>query len=223
MSKDTAVAAFPRIEGAPAIAKAIASIASRGKNLDRDIHIAGVSALAHAATMQNGGHGDPSLLDKLVAALPNGSRKAVLVEWILAFGQVRKLVQGDAADNERIKAGGFFALDKGRKLDLEGAQDKPWHEMRRQQDPRTAFDVQAAVASLVSRINGAAAKGMTIENREAALAELRTAMKLLQADVQTHPDGTHHEGDKPTEPHVEPEPVAKVRKVKPADMPTATL
>lgn len=214
MSKTIVTKAFPRIVGADAIGKAIASIALRGANLDRDIHIAGVSALAHAASRANEGHGDPSLLDKLVNAMPKGSRRLALVEWILAYGQVRKLVPSDKADNEAIKGGRIFAFDKERKLDLASAEATPWHEFRREPSIQTAFDAQAAVKSIIQRVNAAAQKGMTIEGREQALADAKALVRLLSQDIEHHPDGTHHAGDTPSTSTAVVEPEVKAARVR---------
>ena len=102
------------IKTAAEINKAIASIAKRGAKLDGDIHKAGVAVIAHASE-----HGDSTLADKLVQAMPKGGRKLALVEWMLAHGQLAKL--DPAVDKEAIAAGRIFKLDRTRTLDLEGA------------------------------------------------------------------------------------------------------
>ena len=78
------------------IAKAILSIQRRGTLLDADIHIAACSVIQHHAT-----HGDSTLADKLVLAMPKGARKLALVEFILAYSQMSKLDTGN--DKDAIK------------------------------------------------------------------------------------------------------------------------
>lgn len=74
--------AMTKYMSAAEINKAIASIHTRGKKLDADIQTAGLSILNHANE-----HGDSTLADKLVLALPKGSRKLALTEWLLEIGR----------------------------------------------------------------------------------------------------------------------------------------
>lgn len=70
------------LTGAESINAAISSIAKRGKGLNKDIHIAAVSTLIHADK-----HGDITLANRLVEALPETMRKNALRDWYLAFGK----------------------------------------------------------------------------------------------------------------------------------------
>lgn len=162
------------IKGAAAIDKAIASIKNRGAKLDASIQQAGLSVLAHASE-----HGDTTCADRLVAAMPKGARKLALVEWMLAYGQVRLLEQAKPEEAERIKAGAHFKLDRERKLNIEGADEMHWHEFKKEAAVSTAFDAQQAVANVLSRMRGAIAKGMTIEHKAAALADAQALIAML--------------------------------------------
>lgn len=162
------------IKTAAEINKAITSIANRGAKLDGDIHRAGVSVLAHASE-----HGDSTLADKLVNAMPKGGRKLALVEWMLAHGQLAKL--DPKADKEAIAAGRIFKLDRTRTLDLEGAIKDSWVEFKKEAPVHTAFDAQAAVKSVLARLKQANAKGLTVENKAQALAEAQALVALLSA------------------------------------------
>lgn len=166
------------IVGTAAIDKAIASIKNRGAKLDNDIQLAGLSVLAHTAE-----HGDTGVMDRLVNAMPKSARKLALVEWMLAYGCARKLDPKDKAEAERIKAGGVFKFDKERKLDLVGAEEKKWHEFKPEAAVSTAFDAQAAVASVLARMRSAAAKGMTVEHKAEALADAEALVALLKGDA----------------------------------------
>ncbi len=85
------------ISGAPAIIKAIASISTRGAKLDGDIHATACSTLQHLDEC-----GDYMLAERLVQAMPKGSRKLALVEFMLAYGKVRILDKSNAEDQARI-------------------------------------------------------------------------------------------------------------------------
>lgn len=165
------------IKGAAQINKAIDSIKNRGAKLDSSIQQAGLSVLAHASE-----HGDTTCADRLVQAMPKGGRKLALVEWMLAFGQMRVLDKSKADEAERIQAGSTFKLDReARKLDLEGASEKMWHEFKKEAAVATAFDAQTAVAALLARMRGAAAKGLTIEHKAQALADAEALVEMLKA------------------------------------------
>lgn len=163
------------IKGASEINKAIVSIANRGKKLDADIWVAGVSCLSHASE-----HGDTTLLDKLVAALPKGARKNAFVEWSLAYGQVRLLNPKDKTEASAIKEGRLYQLDRTRTLDLEGAVTKAWYEFKPEPDVLTVFDLQASVATLIKRYNKAVESHAEIQHKDAAIAELKAMLERLE-------------------------------------------
>lgn len=165
------------IVGTAAIDKAITSIKNRGAKLDNDIQLAGLSVLAHTAE-----HRDTGVMDRLVNAMPKSARKLALVEWMLAYGVARKLDPKNKDEAAAIKAGRVFQYEKERKLDLEGAQEKQWHEFKPEADVVTAFDAQSAVAALLARMRGAAAKGLTIEHKAQALADAKALVEMLSAE-----------------------------------------
>lgn len=154
------------------INKAINSIKGRGAKLDADIHKAGVSVLAHAAQ-----HGDTTLADALVHAMPKGGRKVALVEWMLAFGTFAKL--DPKADKDAVQAGRLFKHDKARTLNLDGAIEKCWTEFKKEPDVLTAFDAQAAVQSVIRRMQSAVSAGLPIEHKAEALAQARALVEAL--------------------------------------------
>lgn len=161
------------IKGAAALNKAIDSIKNRGAKLDASIQQAAVSVLAHASE-----HGDTTCADRLVQAMPKGARKLALVEFMLAFGQIALLDK--VADKEAIASGRVFKLDRERKLDLVQAEITPWHEFKKERAVQEAFDAQKAVAAVLARMRGAAAKGLSIEHKEQALADARALVAMLE-------------------------------------------
>lgn len=78
-----APAAMKLFEGQPAIEAALKSIFTRGQSLQKDIHIAACSVLAHI-----GKHSDVRLVNKLLAAMPEASRKNAMRDWLMAFGPI---------------------------------------------------------------------------------------------------------------------------------------
>lgn len=87
----TAKAAATAILSAAATDKLIVSIKGRGKNLDKDIHQAALSVLDHHAK-----HGDVTLANRLLLAMPRSGRANALMAWMLAFGP--KLAKNPAKD-----------------------------------------------------------------------------------------------------------------------------
>lgn len=163
------------IKGQALIIKAIDSIKNRGAKLDASIQQAGVSVLAHASE-----HGDTTCADRLVAAMPKGARKLALVEWALAFGQVRLLNKANPDEAARIKEGATFKLDRSKTLDIDSACEKLWHEFRKEADVATAFDAQKAVASVLARMRTAANNGLSIEHKAEALKEAQALVAMLE-------------------------------------------
>ena len=162
-------------KGAAAINKAIDSIKNRGAKLDASIQIAALSVLAHASE-----HGDSTCADRLVHAMPAGARKLALVEFMLAFGQMRKLDKSNPDEAAKIKEGMLFKLDRTRTLDMQGASDTPWHKFKPESALADAFDAQKAVSSVIGRIRAATAKGLSIEHKDKALDEAKALVALLE-------------------------------------------
>jgi hypothetical protein len=134
--------AFKYIEGAKAIDTAIKSIATRGKSLERDIHVAAVSCLMHADM-----HGDVTLAQKLVEAVPSLTRKNALRDWFQAHGKFGYDVQGKT-----------LTFDKKGNTLLDAAIATPFWEFK-QETAYNGFNIEAAVLQLVKRAEKAIEKG----------------------------------------------------------------
>lgn len=157
--------------GATAINKAIASIKNRGEKLDASIQLTGLSVIAHVDA-----HHDTTVADSLVNAMPKGGRRLALVEWLLANAKLRKLDGKDKADAERMRTGAHFGFDKARNTDMQGAEEKPWYEHKKEAPVATAFDAQAAVRKLIDRLKA----GGEVQHKAEALAEARMLVELLE-------------------------------------------
>ena len=161
------------------INKAIASISKRGKQLDNDIHVAGVSCLKHCDA-----HGDSTLLDKLVQAMPKGSRKAAFCEWALAYGNVRMLDRENKADKSAIEQGRLFAKDKSKTYDEAGAIANKWYDFKPEPDLLTTFDASAMVTSMMKRLAKAQKQGAEVTGQDDALKQLRALMQQLETQTE---------------------------------------
>lgn len=118
------------------IKAAIKSIQARGQRLDRDIWVAAVSTMAH-----HNKHGDTTLINGLVDAMPKGSRVNALREFITAFGKV--------TFNEETKA---FDHDKAGNFDLDGATATSWVDFKPEPEYKP-IDALALVKAMVTKIN----------------------------------------------------------------------
>lgn len=126
---------FNLIAGAAAIDKAIASIQTRGKRLDKDIQIAALSAMQHHAE-----HGDTMLINRLIAALPVGSRVNALRTYIETFGGVRYCADAKA-----------MVHVKGKVFDIEGAMNVMWNVFKPESAYTSITNPMALIDGLIAR------------------------------------------------------------------------
>jgi hypothetical protein len=119
---------------AKAIDIAIKSIQSRGSKLQKDIHICAVSCLAHIDK-----HGDITLLNRLIQALPSGWRSNAVKAWAEDFGKVNW-------DNTQ-KA---FVFDKAKKSNIDGAIATSPEEYKPEQEYKP-MDLAEAIKAIVKK------------------------------------------------------------------------
>jgi hypothetical protein len=120
------------------IVAAIEDIRATGKKLDNMIQVAACSVIQHIDK-----HGDITLLNSLVEAMPKGGRVNALRDFLGTFAKVRY--------DEAAKS---FAFDRDKKTDLEGAQNIMWTEFAPEK-PYVAFDLQALLASVLKKADTA--------------------------------------------------------------------
>lgn len=162
------------------INKAIASIQKRGQKLDLDIQITGVSVLKHVAE-----HGDTTILDRLVGAMPKGARKSAFCEWAVAFGNVRLLDRGNEADKSAIEQGRLFAKDKSKEFKEELAIENKWYDFKPEKDLLTTFDINKLTQQLIKRLSKAKKDGAEVVGQAEALKSLRALTQALAVDTET--------------------------------------
>lgn len=153
------------LTGADTIKAAIASINKRGKAFDKDVHIAAVSCLVHADK-----HGDITLANKLIEALPASQRKNALRDWFLAFGKFNYDAQNKV-----------FTFNGEATTQAAEAINTPFWEFK-PEAVYVPFNAVAFLNSAIKRVENAAAKG---ENVPAELVKGLPALlaTITKADV----------------------------------------
>ena len=142
---------FKLLDGTKAINTAIDSIKTRGKSLDKDIHQAAVSCLDHAEQ-----HGDITLAEKLVKALPNSSRRNALRDWFMAYGKF----------NYDMKSKGF-TYDKEAVTNLEQAIVTPFWEFKPEIE-YVPFNLKEQITRILVKAEKAIEKGEEVATEDLA-------------------------------------------------------
>ncbi len=149
--------------------KMIASIAKRGANLDRDIHQVAVSASAHYQA-----HGDITLANALLLAMPKSARRNALFSWFLQYLPSTGANTSKSKD-ERASAPLVHVQGVERTFDMAKAAGNPFWDLKAKEGT-AEFDCGAYISSLLKRISDAAMKdGVTPEQK----AKLLDAAKAL--------------------------------------------
>lgn len=100
------------------VEKLITSIKTRGAKLDIDIHSAGCASLNHAAL-----HNDPTLLNRLLLAMPKATRRNALTAWAMKHGNVQLNTGPSAAEFPLV-------YDKSKTANIEAAQAEPFWALK---------------------------------------------------------------------------------------------
>lgn len=120
--------------------KAIETIKRAGARFDSMVQAAGLSALNHLAK-----HGDIGPVNRLMLAMPKGSRKSSLSQWLLNWGS---LMLNTDADTKAEKP---YVYSKKGKTDLIGAAEQHWSDAQKPRDISDVFDIQKALAQLIKK------------------------------------------------------------------------
>ena len=132
--KNATPAAIKLVESVPAIEKLLASIKTRGATLQKDIHIAACSVLAHV-----GKHGDVRLVSRLLESCPDMTRKNAIKAWFEAFGPVAFGEKGEVKHNPATK------------LQLATAMGKPFWVFK-PEEAYVPMDVAKAFDSFIKKL-----------------------------------------------------------------------
>ena len=142
------------ITGADAINAAIKSIAVRGKKIDEDVQRTALSCLVHADK-----HGDVTLAQKLVEAVPASMRKNALRTWFIEFGKFR----WDATKKA-------LAYDKKATTQLDAAMATPFTTFKGSEGGNAQpFDLNKAIVQLIARAEKATVKGDKVPTKKLAI------------------------------------------------------
>lgn len=119
------------------IEKAITSVSNRGKKWQKDVQVVALSALNHSIQ-----HNDPIYINRLVEAMPNGSRNNSLRAWFEMFGNVEY--------NTESK---MFVYSRARKdkHNLDGAIDTPWYEATKEAEYKP-FNLDTEASRLCNKM-----------------------------------------------------------------------
>jgi len=166
MTKPTA--AMELLTGASAISTAITSIANRGKKFDTDLHIVAVSTLSHAIQ-----HGDITLANKLIAALPKSQRTYALRDWYINFGPFAY----DSATKQMTHVKG------SNKTLVQAAYDKPFWEFTKEATyvPYTDAKLDKAIINLL--------KSATAEGSKVSKERIEQLKAIAPAQAVMHVKG----------------------------------
>lgn len=130
-----------KILDATATNKAIVSIKTRAAKLQTEVHQAAVSSLNHAIN-----HGDVTLMNRLLLALPASARRNALAAWAVKFGPFI------ANTDKSTKGDSPLAYAKREDHDLQGAIAMPYWELKASEDGEKELDIAKAYGSLMTRI-----------------------------------------------------------------------
>ena len=137
--------------------KFIKSVHTRGARLERDIHRACVSAVAHRI-----GCGDNSYMQKLVDGMPKGQRTNAIILWFNNYGSVEynkqtKKFANHGTDNDPIERDKPDVEVMESRLQ-EGARDPYWNSKAQEGVPFDALTDAENVLKLLERHINAAEK-----------------------------------------------------------------
>lgn len=142
----TSTPAFKLLGSSAEITKAIVSIQKRGQSLQRDIHVAACSILAHIEA-----HGDITLATRLLNAVPDMARKNHLTDWLIAFGKLTWDAEAKA-----------LAYDSDKVSMLAEAQATPFWEFKKE-PAYQPFDFDKLVKAVLKRAETARKKGEQLD------------------------------------------------------------
>jgi hypothetical protein len=145
-----------------AFKKAVVSIGTRGKNLDRDTHAAAVAALIASLPAAMGGHLNATPALQLVQAMSAGQARNKVIAWFTYFSNIRITVakQKDGSFKWSVRNNGpthddFLPVDEALVME---AIKLPFWDLTPEPDV-AEVDVSKLIAAAIKKITAAAAAG----------------------------------------------------------------
>lgn len=149
------------------LTKAIASLASRGKKYDSDLHLALCSALYHQFKYRSTAH-----TVTILAALPNTARKAAAKLWLDDFGCLMTKENGNLGIDEAKHSKGFNEAT---------VIATPFWEYSKETAP-TAIVAMDLVNNLIKKLSKAKGEGLLDAD---SLTVLERLAQVVPAVIQT--------------------------------------
>lgn len=137
------------------ILTAIQHVAITGKCLDESVQSIGLDILQHVDQ-----HGEVSLANKLLKALPKGARAKALADWFQMYGKI--IVNTDKATAKQFP----LVFHKEGTTNLEGAAAKQWYKCKPDRPLSEEFDFAGQMQALIKRAQAAQAAGKSIKGAE---------------------------------------------------------
>lgn len=157
------------------VEKLIAGIKLRGAKLDIDIHSAACASLNHAAL-----HNDPTLLNRLVLAMPKAARRNAVVIWAIKFGNV---ALNDGANKDEFP----LVYMKDKKANIDAAVAEPFWALRNVREGGTEWLYIDYIGGVMKTLARVAADPT---NKEAAKAKAALdSLSALNEALNTAPNG----------------------------------
>jgi hypothetical protein len=142
--------------------KAVVSIGTRGKNLDRDTHAAAVAALIASLPADMGGHLNATPALQLCQAMSAGQARNKVIAWFTYFSNIRITVskQKDGSfkwgcKNLGPNADAYLPVDEALVM---AAIKLPFYDLNPEPD-MAEVDVSKLIAAAIKKITAAAAAG----------------------------------------------------------------
>jgi hypothetical protein len=152
------------------IDKAIKSITASGAKLDKLIQDTAVNVAEHYAQ-----HKDTGLVNRLFLAMPKGSRRNALADWLLKFVAVG--VNTGATKKEQP-----FIHDREKATDALGGAKVMWYDLKPEKAVDEVFDVATAFKAILRRIE----KSTKVEHFDRpALVAFAKSVGIPESDVPT--------------------------------------
>lgn len=135
---------------------AIDAFAKSGQKWADQGHKLAIATLEHLIAS----HGDIGPVNRLYLAMPAGSKSSALVSWFLTYGAV---VANTEKDTKKEKP---FIFAKDKTTDVVGGAKDPWYNHKPEPDADAVFDVQKALAAILSRAAKMSKAGKTVVHGE---------------------------------------------------------
>lgn len=159
------------------VGKHILSIQARGAKLDNDIHSGAMACLYHADK-----HGDITLMNRLLMAMPKSTRRNALAQWAVAFGKFQPNEDKSTLETAPL------AFRKDGKTDIDAALAKPFWDFRNVREGTTEWLFSDYIQGVMKTLAAHAIKpGAEGAKAKAALDAVKGVTEALALPVNGEP------------------------------------